>query len=179
MKFPAKHLGFPPVFCQNNASKLEMSVSCLFTFSSAVCLLFSAVCLEFEFSRRNLGFPSVFCQNNASKLELSVSCLFTFSAVCLHFHQLFCQLFVYNLNFRAKNLVFPWLFCHYRCFSTLIVKWEHFNFLPFCSELFRIHISNSVVLWESEEVAWFCSELFRNWEVKGLKSNVKFIGRTG
>ena len=144
--------------------------SCLFTFSSAVCLLFCQLIVylcqlfvyNLNFPAKNLGFPPVFCQNNASKLEMSVSSLFTFSAVCL----LFRQLFVYNLNFRAKNLVFPWLFCHYRCFSTLIVKWEHFNFLPFCSELFRIHISNSVVLWESGEVAWFCSELFRNWEVK-------------
>jgi hypothetical protein len=97
-------------------------VSCLFTFLSADCLLWSAVCLQFEFSRQNLGFPSVFCQNNASKLELSVSCLFTFSAVCLHFQlfvyllfrQLivyFCQLIVYNLNFHAKIMFSPSVFC--------------------------------------------------------------------
>merc|ERR1711860_177081 len=93
--------------------------SCLFTFSSAACLLFCQLIVYFgqlfvynlNFRAKNLGFPSVFCQNNASKLELSVSCMFTFSAVCLHFSSavclLFCQLFVYNLNFRAKNRGFP------------------------------------------------------------------------
>merc|ERR1712140_91962 len=51
-EFSRQNLGFPSVFCQNNASKLELSVSCLFTFS--------AVCLQFEFSRQKPCFPMTF-----------------------------------------------------------------------------------------------------------------------
>ena len=39
LNFRAKNLGFPSVFCQNNASKFVYIFSCLFTFS-AVCLHF-------------------------------------------------------------------------------------------------------------------------------------------
>ena len=173
------------LFCQLN---VYFFVSWLFTFLSADCLLLSAVCLQFDFSRQNHVFSSVFCQNDVFKLEMSAdclhfqlfvyifSCLFTFSAVCLLFvswlftfsavclllsavcllcqlisaicllfvswFQLFvyflsaeisclftfCQLIVYNLNFRVKNLVFPWLFCHYRCFNTLIVNEKKIQF---------------------------------------------------
>jgi len=56
--------------------------------------------------------------------SLTLFCLLL-SAVCLFF----CQLIVYNLNFRAKNLVFPWLFCQYRCFNTLILLVKIFQFL--------------------------------------------------
>ena len=94
-------------------------VSWLFTFS-AVCLLLSAVCLLCQLiSAICLLFVSWF-QLFVYFLSAEISCLFTF-----------CQLIVYNLNFRVKNLVFPWLFCHYRCFNTLIVNEKKFNFLPF------------------------------------------------
>ena len=61
LNFRAKNLGFPSVFCQNNASKFvyifsclfTFSAVCLFTFSSADCLLLSAVCLQFQFSSQN------------------------------------------------------------------------------------------------------------------------------
>jgi len=43
------------------------------------------------------------------------------SAVCLLFVSWF-QLIVYILNFCAKIMVFWSLFCHYRCFNTLLVK---------------------------------------------------------
>merc|ERR1712049_68947 len=85
--------------------------SCLFTFSSAICLLFGQLFVyNLNFCAKNLGLPSVFCQNNASKLETSPD--------CLHF-QLFvyiCQLFVYNFSclftIGTKILVFQRLFCH-------------------------------------------------------------------
>jgi len=107
LNFRAQILGFPPVFCQNNASKLDICqqfvyiFSCLFTFS-AVCLPFcqlkSAVCLL---------------------LSADFSCLFTscqlISAVCL-------LLVSWFLNFCAKIMFFWSLFCHYRCFNTLIVN---------------------------------------------------------
>jgi len=130
LNFRAKNLGFPSVFCQNNASKLELSVSCLFTFS-AVCLhfrqlfvyffvswLFTLVSCLFTiwiFAPKTLvchqSFVKIMLQSWKPHLIVYIfSCLFTFSsAICLLFCQLivyFCQLFVYNLNFRAKIMFF-------------------------------------------------------------------------
>ena len=68
----------------------------MFTLLSADCLLLSAVCLHF-------------CQLISAiylLLSAEISCLFTF-----------CQLI-----FCAKIMVFWSLFCHYRCFNTLLVK---------------------------------------------------------
>ena len=83
---------------------------------SAVLFIFSAVCLQFQLfvyfcQLFCLHFQLFvyFCQLFCLHFQLFVyifSCLFTFG-----------QLIVYNLNFRAKNLVFLWLFCHYRCFN--------------------------------------------------------------
>ena len=140
-------------------------VSWMFIFSSADCLLLSADCLflsadclQFEFSRQKSCFSHRLFGHNSffnAVLFTFVSWLFTFlSADCLLFRQLivyFCQLIVYNLNFRAKNLVFPWLFCQYRCFNTLIVNKKnsifcHFStfstFLNFWSFFFFFQIFN-------------------------------------
>ena len=115
------HQSFVKIMLQSWKPHLIVYIfSCLFTFSSAICLLFCQLIVYFgqlfvynlNFRAKNLGLPSVFCQNNASKLETSPDCLhfqlfvyifvsylFTFlsadcllvSAVCLQF-----QLFIYN-----------------------------------------------------------------------------------
>ena len=195
LHFCAKILVFPRLFYRNVSS-------CLFTFS-AVCLLFRQLIVYFFvswlftfvsclftlwiFAPKLLFFPSVFCQNNDSKLDICqrfvyiFSCLFTFSsadclllsAVCL----LFCQLIMYNLNFRAKNLVFPWLFCHYRCFNTLIVNKKKFNFLPFFNffnfsqtleGFFKIFFQESLF----SRIYWNFSKFLGTWKKNGHDSSL-------
>ena len=104
-------------FCQLN---VYFFVSWLFTFLSADCLLLSAVCLQFDFSRQNHVFSSVFCQNDVFKLEMS--------ADCLHF-----QLFVY---------IFSCLFTFVSCLFTLSADFSYlFTFCQLISAVCLLFVS--------------------------------------
>ena len=105
------------LFCQLN---VYFFVSWLFTFLSADCLLLSAVCLQFDFSRQNHVFSSVFCQNDVFKLEMSADCLhfqlFVYIFSCLF---TFCQLIVYIFSclFTFVSCLFTiWIFTPKSCF---------------------------------------------------------------
>jgi len=144
LNFPAKNLGFPSVFCQNNASKLELSVSCLFTFS-AVCLHFHQLFVYFFVSYLFTIwiFAPKTLVSHQSFVKIMLQSLFTFSAVCLHFQlfvyllfrQLivyFCQLFVYNLNFHAKIMFFPSVFCQNNASKFVYIFSYLFTFSAVC-----------------------------------------------
>ena len=109
-------------------------VSWLFTFVSCLFTLWI-------FAPKSLVFHQSFVKIMLQSLTY-VSSLFTFSAVCLLFRQLivyFCQLISavclllvsWFLNFCAKIMFFWSLFCHYRCFNTLIVNWKNFIWTMF------------------------------------------------
>ena len=129
LNFRAQILGFPPVFCQNNASKLDICqqfvyiFSCLFTFSSADCLLLSAdfSCLFtscqliFEFLRKNHVFLVTFLP-----LQMLQHFVYFCQLFCLHF-----QLFVYNFSCLFT-------FCQLKsAVCLLLVSW----FLNFCAKI--------------------------------------------
>ena len=125
LQFALKSLFFNDFFATIPSLKLQMSADCLqfqlfVYFLSAVLFTFSAICLQFQLIVYNFSCLFTFCQLFCLHFQLFVynfSCLFTFlSADCL------------LLNFRAKILVFSWLFCHYRCFNTLIVNYFWTNF---------------------------------------------------
>jgi len=119
------------LFCQLN---VYFFVSWLFTFLSADCLLLSAVCLQFDFSRQNHVFSSVFCQNDVFKLEMSADCLhfqlFVYIFSCLF---TFCQLIVY---------IFSCLFTFVSCLFTLSADFSYlFTFCQLISAVCLLFVS--------------------------------------
>ena len=129
LQFALKSLFFNDFFAIIPLFK-PLNVSCLFTFSSADCLLYcqlivyflSAVCLGelgfkiswfqliiYIFALKFLFFLDFFLQKCQQLFVYIFSCLFTFSSAdCLLFRQLIvylCQLFVYNLNWFFISLL--------------------------------------------------------------------------
>ena len=121
LNFPAKNLGFPSVFCQNNASKLELSVSCLFTFS-AVCLHFHQLFVYFFvsylftiwiFAPKTLvshqSFVKIMLQSLKYQMFVYIfSCLFTFLSAdfaqkSLFFHDFFATILSLKLWMSVRT----------------------------------------------------------------------------
>ena len=132
LNFRAKIMFFPSVFCQNNASKLEISdvclhfqlfvyffVSWLFTFCQLFVYFCQLFCLHFQL------FVYIF----SCLFTFLVSCLFIFSAICLHF-----QLFIYFWSADCLQFEFsrqkP---CFFMTFLPLQML-QHLN----CKLLFKI-----------------------------------------
>ena len=167
LQFALKSLFFNDFFAIIPLFK-PLNVSCLFTFSSADCLLFvsclfggirvqnqliSAVYLQLAL--KSLFFNDFFATIPSLKLQMSADCLqfqlfvyflsavlFTFSAICLQF-QLFVYFFVswlFTFEFSRQN---P---CFFMTFLPLQML-QHFNCKLLLKQFYLSRFSNFLEFW--------------------------------
>ena len=126
--FPNKNIVFCKVFCHSRIFK-SLIFSYLFTFLSAVCLLFCLHCqlivYFFYFQAKTLKNHDFFFQKFDFKF-LIFSCLFTFFVYIVSCLFTFIKIWIF-----APKLSFPETFCHYDSLSPKLWNWKFLWVLSF------------------------------------------------